>query len=152
MEQWKRKETFMGKQIYICWEEGQAEELFQYVQEECGMTILPMKKMNSTSTNADAIPCVFVQEEAAGLFRYKRFRDENGELCKVLYPFDRNKDNLPYIEYTQEYSNNKAIGRLWCPTYLIKSELVEKTKQSFKLIEQWANQTCMRKEGIFYVL
>lgn len=136
----------MGKQIYICWEEGQAEELFQYVQEQCGMTILPMKKMNSTSTNADAIPCVFVQEEAAGLFRYKRFRDENGELCKVLYPFDRNKDNLPYIEYTQEYSNNKAIGRLWCPTYLIKSELVEKTKQPFKLIEQWANQKCARKE------
>lgn len=69
----------MGKQIYICWEEGQAEKLFHYVQEQCGMIILPMKKTNSTSTNADAIPCVFVQEEAAGLFRYKRFRDENGE-------------------------------------------------------------------------
>lgn len=145
----------MGKQIYICWEEGQAEELFQYVQEQCGMTILPMKKTNSTSTNADAIPCALVQEEAAGLFRYKRFRDDNGEPCKVLYPFDRNKDNLPYIEYTQECSNNKAIGRLWCPTCFKKSELVEQTKQSFKLIEQWAKQKCMRKEkkeGIFYVL
>ena len=65
----------MGKQIYICWEEGQAEELFQYVQEECGMTILPMKKTNSTSTNATAIPCVFGQVEAAGHFRYKRIKD-----------------------------------------------------------------------------
>lgn len=145
----------MGKQIYICWEEGQVEELFHYVQEQCGMTILPMKKTNSASSNTATIPCAFVQEEAAGLFRYKRFKDENGEPCKVLYPFDRNKDNLPYIEYTQECSNNMVVGRLWCPTYFIKSELVEQTKQSFKLIEQWANQKCARKEktdGIFYVL
>ena len=109
----------MGKQIYICWEEGQAEELFQYVQEECGMTILPMKKTNSTSTDADALPCVFVQEEAAGLFRYKRFRDENGEPCKVLYLFDRNKDNLPYIEYTQECSNNMVVGEDHMTLYLL---------------------------------
>ncbi len=119
------------------------------------MTILPMKKTNSASSNTATIPCAFVQEEAAGLFRYKRFKDENGEPCKVLYPFDRNKDYLPYIEYTQECSNNMLVGRLWCPTYFINSELVEQTKQSFKLIEQWANQKCTRKEktdGIFYVL
>lgn len=136
----------MGKQIYICWEEGQAEELFQYVQEQCGMTILPMKKTSRAQFNTDAIPCVFVQEEAASLFRYKRFRDENGESCKVLYPFDRNKNTLPCIEYTQERPNNMSIGRLWCPTYFIESELVEQTKQSFKLIEQWAKQKCTRKE------
>ena len=94
-------------------------------------------------------------EEAAHLFRYKRVRDEKGDLCKVLFPFDKRKDYLPCIEYTQEYENNRRIGRLWIPTFFTKSELVEQTKQSFDSIKQWINRNCTRKEkmdGSIYVL
>lgn len=136
----------MEKQFYVCWEEGQIEELFRYIEEQCDMMILPMKKTDKDSSNIDAIPCVFVQKEAVHLFRYKRVRDENGKLCKVLYPFDRSKNYLPCIEYTQEYANDMYIGRLWIATYFTKSELVEQTKRSFDLIKQWANQKCTRKE------
>lgn len=134
------------RQFYICWKEGCEEELFCFLQRECGMILLPMLKTkvpkDGSSENSHIL---FVRESDRKHFHYKRFRDESGVIGKQVYPFDRKKNMLPHIEYAREVSDGKEIARVYLPTISDKSMFGE-MKEIFDSIKMWVEDNCKEKE------
>lgn len=141
----------MNTQIYILWKKNKAFDLFQYIQEECAMVILPVKRITNANENDNYAQCstvFFVRKNDAELFRYKKFRDESGEIAEVIYPFDRNQDNLPYIEYTYECFDGDHICRIWSPTCCGSSIATKRMKQMLRTIKKWVIEHSQRREKI----
>lgn len=141
----------MNTQLYILWKRDKVSDLFRYIQEECVMLILPVKRIMNVNDNdycAKYSTCFFVRKDDVNLFQYKKFLNESGEIAEVIYPFDENQDNLPYIEYTYEFSGENYISRIWSPTYCGSGVATKHMKQLLRSIKKWAIEHSQGRDKI----
>lgn len=138
----------MSAQFYILWNQKREKELFEYVQETCKVSVIPVKKTDNFYTTRD-ITCFFVRKEDIRLFHYKKFREDDGNITEVIYPFDRGMNSLPFIEYSQEPRGDKYIGRIYVPIYSKSKKVSREIAQIFAVIKKWAstNSTAREKVG-----
>lgn len=140
----------MSTQLYILWNVKKETELFQHIQKTCNVSVLPAKIVGKSGNFLDFEQITFflVREKDAKLFRYKKVQDDSGNIADVIYPFDRNKDNLPYIEYTREAYDDKHIGRIYVPTYYNAKDNSPQVRQIFNEIKKWVVSNSITREKI----
>lgn len=135
----------MSAQFYILWNQKRETELFEYVQEKCNVSVIPVKKTDSFYATRD-ITCFFVRKEDTRLFHYKKIW-EDGSIKEVIYPFDSNMNSLPCIEYSQELCGDEYIARIYMSMCSNSKETSRQIRQIFNLIKKWVrtNSTALEK-------
>ena len=137
----------MSTQFYVIWSSEREKDFLKHVQETCKVSIIPAKKADDIYTTPN-MTCFFVRKEDARLFRYKRTREDDGDIIRAIYPIVQSMNSLPYIEYSQELQGDKCIGRIYVPGYSKSNEIAKEIMQVFLEIKKWVSENSTLREKI----